>query len=251
MKAAGWLVSVAKTKPLVPITFRILEHFWSKLLKTSLACRHSNSDCNSLPMIRCRVDSRQNCRWELATLALFVSFFMFAPRSLTIAAPAHQEFRWAADPEGGAPFVEADPAHPDRVVGFDVEIAEIIAQGLNRSATFLNVAFTSIDQSIERDDAEIGLGGIEDTPARRATMAPTVPYYRFREVLSVRETDASRFRTRADLRGRRIGTLGGTIAYEILLRAEREFGIKPVSYDDDVHPYTRSGYRTCGCRAAR
>jgi hypothetical protein len=117
MKAAGWLVSVAKTKPLVPITFRILEHFWSKLLKTSLACRHSNSDCNSLPMIRCRVDSRQNCRWELATLALFVSFFMFAPRSLTIAAPAHQEFRWAADPESGAPFVEADPAHPDRVVG--------------------------------------------------------------------------------------------------------------------------------------
>lgn len=189
-------------------------------------------------MIRRRVDKRQNCRWELATLALFVSFLMFAPMSLAIAASAQQEFRWAADPEGGAPFVEADPARPDRVVGFDVEIAEIIAQGLNRSATFLNVAFTSIDQSIERDDAEIGLGGIEDTPARRATMAPTVPYYRFREVLSVRDTDASRFRTLADLRGRRIGTLGGTIAYEILLRAERDFGIKVVSYDDDVHPYT-------------
>jgi hypothetical protein len=46
----------------------------------------------------------------LATLALFVSFFMFAPMSLAIAASAQQEFRWAADPEGGAPFVEADPA---------------------------------------------------------------------------------------------------------------------------------------------
>jgi ABC-type amino acid transport substrate-binding protein len=57
-------------------------------------------------------------------------------------------------------------------------------------------------------------------------MAPTVPYYRFREVLSVRDTDASRFRTLADLPGRRIGTLGGTIAHEILLRAERDFGIK-------------------------
>ena len=78
---------------------------------------------------------------------------MFAPMSVAIAASAQQEFRWAADAEGGAPFVEADPARPDRVVGFDVEIAEIIAQGLNRSATFLNVAFTSIDQSIERDDA--------------------------------------------------------------------------------------------------
>ena len=163
---------------------------------------------------------------------------MLAPTSFAIAASAIREFRWAADPEGGAPFVEADPARPDRVVGFDVEIAEIIARGLDRSATFMNIAFTSIDQSIERGDADIGLGGIEDTPARRRTMAPTVPYYRFREVLSVRDADASRFRTLADLRGRRVGTLGGTIAYEILLRSERDFDIKAVSYDDDVHPYT-------------
>jgi polar amino acid transport system substrate-binding protein len=69
-------------------------------------------------------------------------------------------------------------------------------------------------------------------------MAPTVPYYEFREVLSVRDADAGRFRTLADLRGRRVGTLGGTIAYEILLRAEREFGLDAVSYDDDVHPYS-------------
>ena len=30
-------------------------------------------------------------------------------------------FRWAGDPEGGAPYVEADPAHPDEVVGFVLE----------------------------------------------------------------------------------------------------------------------------------
>src|SRR5215471_9000136 len=148
------------------------------------------------------------------------------------------EFRWSGDPEGGAPFVEADPVHPDRVVGFDVEIAELIARKLNREPRFINITFTSIDQSIERGDAEIGLSGIEDTPARRAAMAPTIPYYEFREVLSVREADASRFRTLADLRGRRVGTLGGTIAYEILLRAERELGIQAISYDDDVHPYS-------------
>jgi polar amino acid transport system substrate-binding protein len=149
-----------------------------------------------------------------------------------------REFFWAGDPEGGAPFVEADPAQPDKVVGFDVEIADLIARSLGRKAGFINITFTSIDQSIERGDAEIGLSGIEDTPARRATMAVTVPYYQFREVLSVRDADASRFRSLADLRGRRVGTLGGTIAYEILLRAERDFGIQPVSYDDDVHPYS-------------
>ncbi|HWP58236.1 MAG TPA: ABC transporter substrate-binding protein/permease [Candidatus Acidoferrales bacterium] len=148
------------------------------------------------------------------------------------------ELRWAGDPEGGAPFVEANPANPEELVGFDVEIAELIARRLGRKATFINISFTSIDQSIERGDADIGLSGIEDTPARRAAMATTIPYYEFREVLSVRDADAPRFRTLADLRGRRVGTLGGTIAYEILLRAEREHGIQVVAYDDDVHPYS-------------
>ena len=159
------------------------------------------------------------------------------PVLIAAAVEPAKEFRWAGDPEGGAPFVEADPSKPDKLVGFDVEIADLIARGLGRRASFVNITFTSIDQSIERGDAEIGLSGIEDTPARRATMAATIPYYQFREVLSVRDADAARFRTLADLRGRRVGTLAGTIAYEILLRAEREFGVQPVSYDDDVHPY--------------
>jgi len=146
--------------------------------------------------------------------------------------------RWAGDPEGGAPFVEADPSHPDTLVGFDVEIASFLAAGLNRRPEFMNITFSSIVQSIARGDAEIGLSGIEDTPARRAAMAVTVPYYEFREVLSVRDADAKGLRTLADLRGRRVGTLGDTIAYEILLRAERDYGLQAISYDDDLHPFS-------------
>src|SRR5262249_14195748 len=50
--------------------------------------------------------------------------------------------------------------------------------------------------------------------------------------------DAGRVRSLGDLRGRRVATLGGTIAYEILLRAEREHGVQAVSYEDDVHPFS-------------
>ncbi len=149
-----------------------------------------------------------------------------------------EPFRWAGDAEGGAPYVEADPADPSRVVGFDADLAELIARRLGREARFVEVAFQYIDQSIARGDAEIGLSGIEDTPARRAGYAVTLPYYQFREVLSVRAPDAGRFRSLADLRGRRVGTLSGTIAYEILLAAERDHGIVAVSYEDDVHPYS-------------
>jgi polar amino acid transport system substrate-binding protein len=147
-------------------------------------------------------------------------------------------FRWAGDAEGGAPFVEADPSHPDTLVGFDVEIANLLARGLGRTPQFVMITFTSIDQSIERGDADIGLSGVEDTLTRRASLAPTIPYYAFREVLSVRTADVSRFRTLSDLGGRKVGTLGGTIAYDILVRAERDRGVQVVSYEDDVHPYS-------------
>ncbi len=146
--------------------------------------------------------------------------------------------RWGGDAEGGAPFVEADPDDPQKVSGFDVEIAELVARELGRQPQFVQVAYASLDQSAARGDFDIGLSGIEDTPARRAAVAASIPYYRFREVLTVREADRDRFKTLADLKGRRVATLGGTIAYDILLEAEKQHGITAVSYDDDVHPYS-------------
>ncbi len=146
--------------------------------------------------------------------------------------------RWGGDAEGGAPFVEADPADASRGRGFDVEVAETIARGLSRRAQFVQVQWSSIDQSVERGDFAIGMSGVEDTPTRRARHAVTVPYFEFREVLAVRPEDASRWRGLSDLKGRRVATLGATVAYDLLLAARDSFGVIPVSYDDDVHPYS-------------
>ncbi|HEU4889719.1 MAG TPA: ABC transporter permease subunit [Thermoanaerobaculia bacterium] len=145
--------------------------------------------------------------------------------------------RWGGDSEGGAPFVEADPNDPAKVEGFDVEVAEAIAAGLGRKAQFVHVAYAAIDQSVQRGDFDLGMSGVEDTPARRAALAATIPYYVFTEALTVREADRGKIDELADLRGKRVGTLGGTIAYEILLDAEKTHGLTAVSYDDDVHPY--------------
>jgi polar amino acid transport system substrate-binding protein len=165
-------------------------------------------------------------------------FFFVCVLAASSAAAQPQELRWAGDPEGGAPYVEASPTDPNVLVGFDVEIADLIARGLHRRPRFVFIQFTSIDQSIARGDADIGLSGIEDTPARRVSLSTTIPYYAFREVLAVRDADASRVHSLADLSGRKVATLAGTIAYEILLRAQRDHGVAPVSYDDDVHPYS-------------
>ncbi len=151
----------------------------------------------------------------------------------------HRALLWGGDAEGGAPFVEADPRDPSRVRGFDVEVAERIARGLggDRSAQFLQVQWSNIDQSVERGDFTLGLSGVEDTPARRARHAVTLPYFEFREVLAVRPADAGKIHGLAALRGRRVATLGSTIAYDLLMQARDSTGVLPISYDDDVHPY--------------
>lgn len=151
---------------------------------------------------------------------------------------ASAPLRWGGDAEGGAPFVEADPGDPSRVRGFDVEIAEAIAKGLNREPRFVQVAWSSIEASVERGDFEIGMSGVEDQAELRARHAVTIPYFEFREVLAVRSSDTARFHELSDLSGHRVATLGSTLAYQLLLDAQKSHNVIPVSYDDDVHPYS-------------
>jgi ABC-type amino acid transport substrate-binding protein len=117
------------------------------------------------------------------------------------------ELRWGGDAEGGAPYVEADPDDPSRVTGFDVDVAQLLASALGRTPRFIQVGFTSIDAAAARADFDVGLSGIEDSAARRSRLAVTIPYYEFREVLTVRATDKDRG-TRSSALG-----LGGAITY--------------------------------------
>ena len=182
-------------------------------------------------MLRDSARHRQTCGVNVHVLSLAVALSMQhgQPRVLV----------WGGDAEGGAPFVEADPADPSRVRGFDVEVADRIARGLGggRTARFVQVQWSNIDQSVERGDFTLGLSGVEDTPARRGRHAVTLPYFEFREVLAVRPDDQNRIHDLADLRGRRVATLGATIAYDLLIAARDSTGMIPVSFDDDVHPY--------------
>jgi polar amino acid transport system substrate-binding protein len=150
----------------------------------------------------------------------------------------HPPLRWGGDAEGGAPFVEADPADPSRVRGFDVEIAGMIAHGLHREPRFVQVAWSSIEASVERGDFDLGMSGVEDRPELRARHSVSLPYFEFREVLAVRKEDAGRFRRLSDLAGHKVATLGATTAYEMLIAEQARSGLVPVSYDDDVHPYS-------------
>jgi polar amino acid transport system substrate-binding protein len=134
--------------------------------------------------------------------------------------------------------VEADAADPSKVRGFDVEIAQMLGKGLHRDPVFVQVAWASIEPSVERGDFSIGMSGVEDRPELRERHAVSIPYFQFREVLAVRFADSARYRSLSDLAGKRVATLGGTGAYQMLLDLQPHNGPLPISYDDDVHPYS-------------
>ncbi len=171
----------------------------------------------------------------LARLVLLLSLV-----SLPLAAAAQTPkppLLWGGDAEGGAPFVEADPSDPSVVKGFDVEVARMLGEGLGRSPRFVQVAWASILPSLERGDFDVAMSGQEDHEELRRKFAVSLPYFEFYEVIAVRPEDRERFRTLADLAGRRVGTLGATTAHEMLLEAQTKTGLVPVIYDTDVHPY--------------
>ena len=181
-------------------------------------------------MLRARFARHLVFSW-LGLIAIIAACSPSAP------APGRRVLRWGGDAEGGAPFVEADPSDPSKVRGFDVEIAGMVAKGLGAEPQFVQVAWSSIEQSAERGDFEIGLSGVEDSPALRERSSVSIPYYEFREVLAVRPADTARFTRLSDLARHRVATLGSTQAYQILLAEQAKSGLTPISYDDDVHPY--------------
>jgi len=138
---------------------------------------------------------------------------LLVPAALAIAPP---ELRWAADAEGGAPYVFEQP--PGHLRGFEVELAELLAARLGRTARHVQGPYSELLPLLERGDVDVVLNGIEATEDRARTYALTRPYWAGPERLTVRRGDAAAPTSLAEVRGRRVGTLPGTLA-ERMLRA--------------------------------
>lgn len=141
--------------------------------------------------------------------------------------------RWGGDVQGGEPYAFQDPNDPSTLRGFEVELADALARRLGVRAEFVQNDWQNLVPSLERGDFDIVMNGLEITPERQARITFTHPYYRFTEVLVVRR-DAGAVSTLADLHGQRVGTLNGSLAFE-LLKAVPE--VETVLYEGVEEPY--------------
>ena len=152
---------------------------------------------------------------------------------------ANGVMRWGCDISGGAPFAFPDPSDPDRVIGFEVEIAEDLARRLGVRAERFSADWLALIDALDADRCDLLINGFEFTAERERVVAFSTPYFRYSQQLVVRAEDRDRFTSLADLAGRPIAVLNGSASIESL----RAAGVPPsliVEYDDSLAPFTET-----------
>ncbi len=166
---------------------------------------------------------------------------VIALASLTVARVAHAdavaslkqrgELAWGGDLQGGAPYVFEDESGSGKIRGFEVEIADALARRLGVRARFAQNDWSNLVPALERGDFDIALNGLEDTPARRARILLSVPYFVYGETLAVRK--GSKVSSLDELSGHRVATMNQTVAHDILQARP----VSVVLYEGQQEPY--------------
>jgi polar amino acid transport system substrate-binding protein len=122
---------------------------------------------------------------------------------------------WGADVVGGVPYVFEDPAHKGQYTGFEMDIARALAKDLGVEAKLVIRPWDTLIPELQRGTFDMAMNGIEDTPARAQIVQFSDPYYLYAQQLTVRKTTTT-VASLADLKGKRVATLSGTAAEDIL-----------------------------------
>ncbi len=156
---------------------------------------------------------------------------------------------WGADQEGGGPFIYPDPQQDGRVIGFEVELADLIARHLGVRAQFFQGDWDTLPQFLKGGQIDVILNGYEWTPERAARMQASRPYYIYGLQLLAREGD-ERIRSWEDLRSpppgqsRVVGVLEGSAAASYMRESYPEVELRPYDGNTNAMAQVRSGIDT-------
>ena len=144
--------------------------------------------------------------------------------------------RWGIDPAGGAPFAMPDPRDPRRLIGFEIELVERLAQYLGVRSEPIEGDWLALIDNMKAGRTDLALNGLEVSEDRAEVVDFTVPYYRYGQQLTIREADRERYRSLEDLKGKRISVLNGSASVDVLLAAGWTEDLI-AQYDDSLAPY--------------
>jgi polar amino acid transport system substrate-binding protein len=97
--------------------------------------------------------------------------------------------QWGADYVSGAPYVFQNPANPNELVGFEVEIAMAMAQLMNVQEKMIETCYGELDQALAANKFDMVMNGWEITDERKKTQLFSDPYYSYGQQMVVRADD--------------------------------------------------------------
>lgn len=140
--------------------------------------------------------------------------------------------RWGNDAEGGAPYIYHDPQNSQRLIGFEVEFAEVLARRLGLKSEFVQNNWDMLIPALgEGSRFDVIIAGLERTPENLAKIRMSRPYFAFGQQLVVRSGD-SNVTSLANLKGKAVGVLSASASHHL---AEAQGGIDVRIYPDNVN----------------
>lgn len=97
--------------------------------------------------------------------------------------------QWGADYVSGAPYVFQDPTNPKHLIGFEVEIAQAMADLMRINQMQVEVCYANLEQSLLGNQIDMVMNGWEKTSDREKTENFSDPYYRYGQQIIVRVDD--------------------------------------------------------------
>ncbi len=99
-----------------------------------------------------------------------------------------------------------------QVVGFDVDIAKMIAKKLGVRLVIKDIAFDGLIPALMMNKIDMIVAAMTITPERAKMVSFSDPYFTAGQVIVVRKSDSFRPKSYEDLKGHRVGVQQGTTA---------------------------------------
>ncbi len=148
-------------------------------------------------------------------------------------------FMWGADQEGGGPYVYPREDNPEQVTGFEVDLAEKLAEYLKVKPEFTQGSWDALPDMLRANKMDVILNGYEWTPEQAVTLKATMPYYVYGLQLMVREDSPVKSwedicKPMADGSKPKLGALVGSAAETLLRGPEYDGPCEVIAYDGNT-----------------
>src|SRR5215211_143794 len=129
-----------------------------------------------------------------------------------------------------APFHSKDSS--GKVVGFDVDMLDLVAKKLEVEQDIVNTRFEGIQsgQDLKTGKCDIAAAAMSITPERQKVMDFSEPYFNATQAMLVKA--GAPYKTLADLQGKKVGGQASTVGLDYLNKNASASGYEVVDYTD-------------------